>query len=101
MVILFPIFQLGCFKAFFKVAFFDFIFSYGGINLAPFLGGLAVVSPIIFIAVGTILMGTSGKSGQRESSESDEYDTQRTEKSGVELMEEEESKKKKKKSKKK
>ena len=45
-------------------AFFDFIFSYGGINLAPFLGGLAVVSPIIFIAVGTILMGTSGKSRQ-------------------------------------
>ena len=76
-------------------AFFDFIFSYGGINLAPFLGGLAVVSPIIFIAVGTILMGTSGKSGQWESSESDEYDAQRTEKSGVELMEEEERKKKK------
>ena len=40
-------------------------------------------------------MGTSGKSRQWESSESDEYDAQRTEKSGVELMEEEERKKKK------
>ena len=54
-----------------------------------------------FIAIGKIFSGKSSNSREMQSSESEEYDSQRTEKSGVELMEEEARKKKKKKSKKK
>lgn len=53
------------------------------------------------IAIGKIFSGKSSNSREMQSSESEEYDSQRTEKSGVELMEEEARKKKKKKSKKK
>ena len=53
------------------------------------------------IAIGKIFSGKSSNSREMQSSESEEYDSQRTEESGVELMEEEARKKKKKKSKKK
>ena len=54
------------------------------------------------LAIGKLFNNKSSKSTkyELESSESEEYDSQRTEKSGVELMEEEERKKKKKKPKK-
>ena len=79
-------------------AIIDFLVGWiGGGDIFSFLPWyISMFTPIIIGGIGFSLMETSGKSRQRESSESDEYDTQRTEKSGVELMEEEERKKKKK-----
>ncbi len=67
----------------------DFLLSWAGINLTPFLPPeIARFSPIAFVLIGGAIMNAGS------GAESDAYDAQRSEKSGIELAEEAARKKK-------
>ena len=68
----------------------DFLLSWVGVNLTPFLPPeIARFSPIAFVLIGGAIMNAGS------GAESDAYDAQRSEKSGIELAEEAARKKKK------
>tara|TARA_B100000029_G_C16888002_1_gene709267 strand:+ start:123 stop:386 length:264 start_codon:yes stop_codon:yes gene_type:complete len=67
----------------------DFLLSWAGINLTPFLPPeIARFSPIAFVLIGGAIINAGSDA------ESDAYDAQRSEKSGIELAEEAPRKKK-------